>query len=148
MRILFEIGAEPVGRLERLLPARVVSRLAKPVVVRQSPLRDRDWVVLQSDGAVVVEHRNAAGAIVPGVFSFLAEPHVVLAEIVAQLIGEFIARTGEGARRSIFFAGRKCARIDLRHLVPKGQLASPGTKVGAEDAAIVVPTVGWAHAGG
>ena len=122
--ILFQVGGEPIGSFEGLLPARLVTCLAETVVVREAPLRDRDRVVLQANHSVVVEHGNAGGVVVPGVIRLLAKQHVVLAK-----------PAGGGAR------------IDLRRFMPERQLASSRTEIGAEDTPIVMPTRGQAHAG-
>ena len=79
MRILFKVSDQPIGSFESLLPGRIVSRLAEDVVVCETPLGDRDWVVLQADDSAIVEHGDAGRVVVAGVVRLLAKLHVVLA---------------------------------------------------------------------
>ena len=123
VRIPFQVGGKPIGSFESSLPARVVTRFAEPVVVREPPLRNRDRVVLQANHSVIVEHGNAASIVVTSVVRLLAKQHVVFAELA-----------GAGAR------------IDLRHFMPERQLASSRAKVGAKDTPVIMPTRGQAHA--
>src|SRR5208282_756449 len=93
------------------------------VVVPEAPLRNRDRVVLQADGAAVVEHGDTRSIVMPGVVCLLAKRHVVFAETICG-----------------------STRIGLWHLMPERQLASSGAKVGAEDSPVVMPTRSHAHA--
>ena len=121
--ILLQVGGKAIGSFESFLPTSFVSGFAETVAVREPPLRNRDRVVLQANRSVVVEHGNAGSIVVTGVVRLFAKQHVVLAK-----------------------PGGAGARIDLRHFMPERQLASPRTKVRAEDTPVVMPTRGRAHA--
>src|ERR1700686_3205255 len=116
-RVLLQMLAQPIASGKKFPLALFTSSLAREVVVAQSPLRNRDGVVLQADPAVVVEHRNASGIVIGGIIRFLAKQHVVFAKLMD-------ART----------------RIGLRRLMPEGELALPRNKIGTEDAPIVLQT--------
>src|SRR6266536_156333 len=135
-RILLQIIAKPSGSLQRLLAAGLVTGGAELIVVRQAPLSDSDWVVLEADHSSIVEHGNAVGVVGAGVIGLFAKQHIVLAKLAAG--------TSEGARRSIVL---KCPWIEGRGFVPECEVASPGAEIGAEDAPVILPTRGHAHSG-
>src|ERR1700704_449324 len=80
VRVLFEVRAQPVSSFKSFLPAALVACFAEAVIVRQAPLRNRDRVVLQTDGTAIVEHRDAAGVVLSAIIGLFSKPHVVLAE--------------------------------------------------------------------
>src|SRR5579863_8008732 len=113
------MSAEPVtGGEESLLAFISVAfalAVAEEVVVAQSPLRNRDRVVLQANRAVVVEQRNSQRIILTGIIRFLGEQHVVLPEPM-----------------------NACARVGSRCVVPEGELALSRKQISTEDASIVL----------
>src|ERR1700686_3879453 len=80
MRVWLEMFAEPVAGGQEFPFSCFTMSLAKEVVVAQSPLRNRDWVVLQSDLSVVVEQRNAREILRSLVIRLLGKQHVVFAK--------------------------------------------------------------------
>src|ERR1700722_766129 len=99
MRVPLEIGCEPIGGFESSLEAHgfcscgfghcvggrcgfwhCVSGFAKTVVVRESPLRDGDRVVLPADRAAIIENRNSVFVVRAGVVGLLAKRHVIRTE--------------------------------------------------------------------
>src|SRR5690349_12804397 len=78
--ILLEARDQPVCRVDKFLPPRVLARAVVLVVISQSPLFDGDGVVLAADFAAVVEQRNAALVAMSHVVGLLGERHVVLAQ--------------------------------------------------------------------
>src|ERR1700757_5005591 len=122
MQVLLQVVTKPVRRPEGFLGADWIATGAELVVISETPLRDRDGVVLESDGAAIVEHRDAVGVVVSGVIGLLAKQHVVLTDSAG--------------------VGLKGAWIDGWRFVPEAQLALPGAEVGAENAPVVVPTGG------
>ena len=74
------MSAEPIAGRYEFLFSFIAVTLAKQVVVAQSPLRNRNRVVLQSDFAAVVKQRNAGRIVRPSVIRFLGKQHVVFAE--------------------------------------------------------------------
>src|SRR5258708_10019433 len=98
--ILLKMSANPIAGCEKFLPALFVPRAAKRVVVAQSPLGDRNRVVLQPDLAAVIEHRNTLGVAVSGIVRLSGKGHVVFAKFTAGCIG-----------------------INFRHLIPERELA-------------------------
>ena len=79
MRVLLEMGAEPIGANEEFSAALGVSRAAELVVVSQAVLCDRDGVVLHTDFAVIVELGKARGVVGARIVGLLREKHVVFA---------------------------------------------------------------------
>src|SRR5262249_35255181 len=93
----------------------------KAVVISQSPLSDRDRVILQPDLAVIVEHGNSRAVVVPSIVSLLQKWHVIFAK----------------------FSGR-CIGIYFRTVVPKSELALARNEICAGNASIVIPPAhGW-----
>ena len=109
------MAAQPVARREKSLSSFFTLSLAEEVVVAQTPLRNRDRVVLQADFAVVVEHWNTGRIVMPRIVRFLGKQHVVFAKLMD---------------------GR--ARIYPRRLVPKSKVTVSRNKVGAEDAPVIL----------
>jgi hypothetical protein len=89
--------------------------LVKKIVVAQPPLCDCDGVVLQANFAVVIEHWDAGGVVMPEIVRLLGKQHVVGAKLM-----------------------NACSRIFLRGLVPESKVTFPRTKVSAEDAPIIL----------
>src|SRR5580704_4171215 len=100
--------AQPVASGEESLSSFFILGLAENAVVAQAPLRNSDRVVLQADLAVVVEHRNTGRIVMSRIVSFLGKQHVVFAQLM-------------DAR----------ARIRLRRVVPKSEVALSRDKIGA-----------------
>ena len=107
--------AQPVACREKSLSSFFTLSVAEEVVVPQTPLRNRDRVVLQADFAVVVEHWNTGRIVMSRIVRFLGKQHVVFAKLM-------------DAR----------ARIHPRRLVPKSKVALSRNKVGAEDAPVIL----------
>src|SRR5438128_10207457 len=87
----------------------------KQVVVSQSPLRDRDGVVLKSNLSAIVQHGNAIGVMVSCEERLLSETHVILAETIDRSI-----------------------KVQLSRVMPKTELAFAGEEVGTANPAIIV----------
>src|SRR5271168_3215325 len=75
--VLFQIGGKPIGGFESLLPTAFIGCLAKQVVVREAPLRNRDRVVLQANRAVIIEHGDTSAVVMPSIVRLLAKEHVI-----------------------------------------------------------------------
>src|ERR1700730_18345389 len=74
------MSTQPIAsRYEFLFPLIAVIS-AKKVVIAQSPLRNRDRVILQRDFAPVIKLRNSLLIVRPSVISLLGKQHVVFAE--------------------------------------------------------------------
>src|SRR5580704_19597760 len=112
------MSTQPVAGGQELLPALWFLRTAIKVMVAQSPLRDGDRVILQTNFSVVVQHGNTGSVVDPVVVRFLGKQHVVFAEF------------GHGRRG-----------IELRRVVPKSQLAFARQQVGVKDSPVVVQAV-------
>src|SRR5580692_12569794 len=113
------MAAQPVTCREKSLSSFFTlfctSGLAEEVVVAQTPLRNRDRVVLQADFAVVVEHRNTGRIVMSWIVRFLGKQHVVFAKLMDA-----------------------CTRIHLSRFVPKSKVTVSRNKVGAEDAPVIL----------
>src|ERR1700687_4389488 len=117
LTILLEVRDQPIGSFERVFPTCRIVALAEEVIVRESPLRNRDRVVLKFDDPVVVDHGDTHSVVMPRIVSLLAKHHVVLAKSIG-------ARTG----------------VRFRGLVPEGELASSRSEISAENTPVVMPT--------
>ncbi len=96
-----------------------ISRVAIEIEVAESPLRDRNRVVLQADAAVVVQHGNASGIVVAAIVRLFREEHVILAK----------------------FAGRR-VEVRLRRFVPESEMAFlPRHQVRIENAPVVMQAI-------
>ena len=74
------MSAKPIASRYKLLSSFLALTLAKPVVIAQSPLRNRDRVILQGNFAPVVKLRNSSRIVRPSVIRLLVKQHVVFAE--------------------------------------------------------------------
>src|SRR5262249_19739931 len=110
--IRLEVVHEPVRGPEVALPWLALAGSPMQIEVAETPLRNRDRVVLAPDVPSVVEHRDAGPVEVGVVGRLLEKALVVLA-----------ARLLEGAL------------VDLRRLMPEGELARTAAAVGRSDPA-------------
>ena len=117
LRIWLEVRAEPVGGQEKLFSSFEIAAATEEVVVPQAVLRNRDWVVLPADAAVIIEDWDAVGIVGTRIVGLLGEQHVIFAE----------------------FAGGRIW-ILCGSLVPEGEMALPPEEVGTENASIVAET--------
>src|SRR5581483_2709044 len=107
--------AQPVRRREKFLFSSGVVGSAEQVVITESPLCYRNRVVLTSDPAVIIQHRDPTRVIRSGILSLLCKRHVVLADFAARRV-----------------------RVHHGTVVPKTQLAIAAEEVRSNNSAIVM----------
>src|ERR1700758_2780351 len=92
------------------------------VVMAQTPLRNSNRVVLQTDFAVIVEQGNAGGIMRAVIVGLFRKQHVISADCV-----------------------RAGVWIELRCFVPKAQMAVTGAKVCTKNPLIVMESLFQEH---
>src|SRR5437867_12305337 len=85
------------------------------VVISESPLRDSNRVVLHTDAAAVIEHRNASGVMRPGEIGFFENWNLLLAECASGSV-----------------------RVYFGNMVPELRLTISGEKLGSESRPIIL----------
>src|SRR3954464_3568790 len=123
-RISLQVSHQPVGSLPEFSLVLRIFRSAEEVVISQSPLRNCDGVVLQSDLAVIIQHGNSHGIAGPLVASLLYKRHVVLAQFSDWGIP-----------------------VHFRRLMPEGKLAPARDQVGPKDTTVILIAAGQRHDG-
>src|SRR5579872_28847 len=114
-RIPFQMSAKPITGRNEFLFTILTLAMATQVVVAQSPLRNRDRVMLQPDLAPVVKLRNSSRIVRPCIVRLLAKQHVVFAEPM-----------------------KTSGRIYPRRLMPKTEMTSSRGYIRAENAPIIL----------
>src|SRR5689334_10940803 len=89
LRIVFQVGAEPVGDPEEFLSASRICCLAPKVVITKAILCNCNWVTLPADIAVIMELGNASRVERTAIICLLGKPHVVLAQFACRSVRVF-----------------------------------------------------------
>jgi hypothetical protein len=112
--IRLEVLAKPIACQKKLAFSGRISGFSKEAQIPESPLCDRDGVVLNSNCTAIIQQRNTCRIVRSGIERFPGKSHVVLPE-----------------------TSRLRSWIDFSRIVPETELTVPGQEISAEDPAVV-----------